>query len=80
MGGIMSYLKPLAIGTAAGIVAPRVPILNTLPYSGAIAGVAAGYLTGSRQLPKLAVAGLGGYVVAPIAGGAINSATGVRIY
>ena len=78
--GIMSYVKPLVVGTLAGIVAPRIPFLNTLPFYKGIAGAAASYLMGGKTLPKMATAAIGGEFVAPIAGTAINNATGMRIY
>lgn len=71
-GGIMSYLKPMLIGTAAGVIAPRIPVLNTLPYSGAIAGAGASWLFGGKSLPKMAVAAGSGQFISPIVRGYVN--------
>lgn len=78
-GGIMAMLKPLAYGTVAGILAPRVPILKDLPFSGAIAGAAGGYFA-KRTVGGAAIGAAGGQFVAPIAGNALNSVTGMRLY
>lgn len=43
MGGIMSYAKPALFGLVAGLLAPKIPVLNSLPYSSVIAGAAGGY-------------------------------------
>lgn len=79
-GGMMSIFKSIAIGTAAGIVAPRIPVLNTMPYNGAIAGGAAVFLLGQKKPVNVLTGAASGQFVAPVAGNMLNQVTGMRIY
>ena len=79
-GGVAQYAYSALIGTTAGIIAPRVPVLNTLPYSGGIAGALGCFLLGQKTMPKLAVGAATGQFVSPMVGNALNNMTGMRIY
>ena len=75
-GGIMGMVKPVIIGTAGGLIAPRVPLLNTLPYSQAIGGAVACFALGQKAPVKLAIGAASGQYVAPM----VNQWSGGRIY
>ena len=73
-------VKPLAIGTVGGIAAPYVPVLKTLPYSSAIGGIALNYLMGGKNIKSMAIAGAGGYFVAPMVNKSMGSGSGYSVY
>lgn len=72
----MAYVKPVLYGTAGGLIAPRVPVLNTLPFYQAIGGAGACFLLGQKTPVKLAIGAASGQYIAPM----VNSAAGNRIY
>lgn len=78
-GGLMSYLKPVAFGTLAGLITPRIPVVKDLPFGNAMLGAVAGYF-GKRTLMGAAAGAAGGAVIAPPVGTALNQMTGMRIY
>ena len=80
---LKSLMKGFIIGAVAGAVAPKVPMLNTLP-AGAV-GAGAGYLLGGRNVGAAAAGGVGAMVgvpyIAKYMGGAGTTATsGVKVY
>ena len=80
VSGIMSMLKPVLYGTAGGLITPRIPILNSIPFAQVIGGAGMCYLLGEKTPLKLAIGGISGRVIAPFANNAIADITGVRIY
>jgi hypothetical protein len=84
MGGIMSYLKPLAVGTISGIAANRladyVPIVRQVPFFKGIAGGAGAYMAGSRGWAKIAVGAGSGEILSQPIGTAAGQAIGMRIF
>ena len=88
----MGAIKPIALGavggTAGGLVASYVPMVNTWPHNRAIVGAATGAgasaLMGARGIKGLLVSGtvgaLAGEFLAPPVGQAINTATGQNLY
>jgi len=76
---LMSTLKPVLYGTIAGLITPRIPYLNTMAYGNYLAGAVAGYF-GKRTLMGAGLGAVGGGIVAPPVGSAINQMTGSRIY
>jgi hypothetical protein len=79
MGGIMSYAKPLAAGIVAGLITPKIPFVKDIPYSNYVTGAGAGWLV-KRGMKGAATGAVGGGLIAPPLGGAINQASGMRIY
>jgi len=89
--GVMSYVKPVAFstvaGTAGGLITPKIPKLNTIPYAnagvGAVFGVVGGYL-GKKSWKGAAVGAvcgaISGAVIAPPVGRAINQFSGMSLY
>lgn len=78
-GGFMGYVKPVLFGTAAGVAAPYVPMVNTLPYNQALAGAAGGYMAKKTGLGAL-VGMLSGFLIAPRVSAMLGTKTSATQY
>lgn len=67
--GIMSYILPAGAGGVAGILAPNIPVVNGIPYSSAIAGAIAGYIT-KRSVKSALIGAVAGYFAPSVMSGA----------
>lgn len=74
-GGLGGLIKPIVTGTIGGIVAPMIPLLNTMPFNGAIGGAGASYLMGGKSMKNMLIAGASGHFIPRLLGLAGNVAT-----
>ena len=63
-----SLLKQVLYGAVGGFLAPKVPILNSLPYSSALGGVGANYLMKQKSSKALLIGAVSGYFVPSLLG------------
>lgn len=75
-GGIGSLFKSAAVGAIGGALAPKIPVVNGLPYSRAFAGAGLNYLLGGKGMKKILVAGAAGQFLGGTLSGGMSSATG----
>lgn len=71
----MGMIKPAAFGTVGGVLAPMIPVINTLPYSNAIGGAAGGYIA-KRSIAGAVIGGLSGLLISPIVRSTAGSYSG----
>lgn len=69
-----SMVKAAAIGAFAGVLAPKVPFLNTLPRF--ITGAGAAYLVGGKSIKNAAIGGASAQFLSPMLGGAVGQVSG----
>lgn len=66
--GVGSFIKPALYGALGGYLAPKIPVLNSLPYNTAIGGAAATYFMGKKSTQALLIGAAAGYFVPSMLG------------
>jgi len=74
--GMNGMIKAVALGAVGGAIAPKIPVVSTVPYSRAVGGALFTYALGGKSMKKMLIGAAAGQFLGGTLGGAVGQATG----